>query len=83
MPKYLLLANRRGGRIAQRLLAITWQFAALFSEALRFCLHLFKVERALENCKSAQQFSYFCLSSNTNFSQTQTGATVPLSFQTC
>jgi hypothetical protein len=37
MPKYLLSANRREGRIAQRLLAKSWEFAALFSEALHFC----------------------------------------------
>jgi hypothetical protein len=61
VPKYLLSANRRGGRIAQRLLAKTWQFAALFSEALRFCLHSLEVERAGENFKNAQRFfSYFC-----------------------
>jgi hypothetical protein len=42
-------------------LAKIWQFAALFSEALRFCLHLLKVEAAVENFKNAQRFfSCFC-----------------------
>jgi predicted metal-dependent hydrolase len=60
MPKYRLLANRRAGRIAQRLLAKMWQFPLIFSELLRFCLHLLKVEEAVENFKKAQRiFSYF------------------------
>jgi hypothetical protein len=40
MPKYLPSTNRRGGRIAQWLLAKTWQFSSLFSEAPHFCLKL-------------------------------------------
>jgi hypothetical protein len=61
MPKYPFSVNRRGGRIAQQLLAKTWQFAALFSEALRFYLHLLKVKGTVENVKNAQRFfSYFC-----------------------
>jgi hypothetical protein len=60
MPKYPLLANRRGVRIAQRLLAKTWQFLFISSELLHFCLHLLKVEEAVENFKNAQWFfSYF------------------------
>jgi hypothetical protein len=34
MPKYLPPADRRGGRIAQQLLAKTWQFPFISSEAL-------------------------------------------------
>jgi hypothetical protein len=45
MPKYPLSVNR----IAQRLLAKTLQFPSLFSEVLLFCLHLLKVEEAVEN----------------------------------
>jgi hypothetical protein len=61
MPKHRLLANRRAGRIAQRLLAKTWQFPFISSELLRFCLHFLKVEEALENFKNAQRFfSYVC-----------------------
>jgi hypothetical protein len=41
-----LLANGRGGRIAQRLLAKMWQSPLISSELLRFCLHLLKVEEA-------------------------------------
>jgi hypothetical protein len=37
-PKYPLSANRRGDRIAQRLLAKTWQIPSIFFEVLRFCL---------------------------------------------
>jgi hypothetical protein len=78
MPKYPLSTNRRGGTIAQRLLVKMWQFPSLFSEALRFHLHLLKVEGAVENFKNAQWFfSYFCSSNHTTFSQTQTGMTVP------
>jgi hypothetical protein len=63
-----------------------WQkcgkFPSLFSEALRFCFHFLKVEGAVENFLKAQQFfSFFALSTHTTFSQTQTGATVPLSTQ--
>jgi hypothetical protein len=79
MPKYPFSTNRRGGRIAQRLLTKSWEFAALFSEALRFCLNILKVEVAVENLKNTQLFfSYFALSSHATFSQTQTSATVPL-----
>ncbi len=61
MPKCPLLANRRGGRIAQRLLAKMWQFPFISSELQRFCLHLLKVEEAMENFKNAQRFFfYFC-----------------------
>jgi hypothetical protein len=66
MPKYPLLANRRAGRIAQRLLAKMQQFPCISSELLRFCLHLLKVKEALENYKNAQQFSLiFALSNHT------------------
>jgi hypothetical protein len=55
-----LLADMRGGKIAQQLLAKTWQFPFISSDLLSFCLHLFKVEEAVENCKIAQWFfSYF------------------------
>jgi hypothetical protein len=61
MHKYLQLANRREGRIAQQLLAKMLQFPYISSELLRFCLHLLKVEEAGENFKNAQRFfSYFC-----------------------
>ncbi len=80
MPNYWLLANRRAGRIAQRLLAKMLQFPFISSELLRFCLYLLKVEEAVENFKNAQRiFSFFPLSNHTTCSQTQTGATVPLS----
>jgi hypothetical protein len=59
MPKYRQLANRRAGRIAQRLLAKMEQFPFISSELLRFCLYLLKVED-VENFKNAQRiFSYF------------------------
>jgi hypothetical protein len=54
-------------------LAKTWQFPFISSELLRFCLHLLKVEEALENS------TIFALCNHTTCSQTQTGATVPLS----
>jgi hypothetical protein len=56
MPKYPLSANRRGARIAQQLLAKTWQFPSLYSKALRFCLHLFNVKGTVENFKNAWWF---------------------------
>jgi hypothetical protein len=46
MPKYLLLANRRGGRIAQQLLGKTGQFPFISFERLLFCSHLLQVEEA-------------------------------------
>jgi hypothetical protein len=49
MLKFPASANRRQGRIAQRLLAKTWQFSSLFSEALQFCLYLLKVKGTVEN----------------------------------
>ncbi len=61
MPKLPLSSNRRGDRIAQRLLAKTWQFSSLFYEAIHICLHLLKVTGAVENFKNVQRFfSYFC-----------------------
>ncbi len=61
MPKYPLLANRRAGRIAQRLLAKMQYFPCISFGLLRFCLHLLNVEEAVENFKNAQRlFSYFC-----------------------
>jgi hypothetical protein len=61
MPKYLKPANRRWGRISQRLLAKTWQFPSLFFEGAYFCSHLLKVEGAVKNFFNAQRlFSYFC-----------------------
>jgi hypothetical protein len=61
MAKYLPSANRRGGRIAQRFLAKTWQFPFLFLLSAVFCLHLLKVKGAVENFKIGQRFfSYFC-----------------------
>jgi hypothetical protein len=53
MPKYLLKANRRGGRIAQRIVGKMWQFPSLFSEVLRFCLQLLKVKGAVEKIFNA------------------------------
>jgi hypothetical protein len=44
---YLLSTNRRGGRIAQRLLAKRGRFPSLFSEELHYCLHLLKFEGAV------------------------------------
>jgi hypothetical protein len=80
MPKLQLSSNRRGDRIAQRLLAKTWQFPSLFYEAIRTCLHLLKVAGAVENFKTLSGSSpVFVLSNHTTFSQTQTGAIVPLS----
>jgi hypothetical protein len=79
MPKLPLSSNRREDRIAQRLLAKTWQFPFLFYEAKRICLHLLKVAGAVENLKTLSGSSpVFVLSYHTTFSQTQTGATVPL-----
>jgi hypothetical protein len=56
-----------------------WQFPSIFSEALHFCLHLSLVKGAVEIlimlCSSSP---IFALSNHTAFSQTQTGATVPL-----
>jgi hypothetical protein len=61
MPKLPLSSKRREDRIAQRLLAKKGQFPSLFYEAKRICLHLLKVEEAVENFKNAQWFfSCFC-----------------------
>jgi hypothetical protein len=49
MPKFPPSANKSKGRITQRLLAKTWQFPSLFSEAARFCLFLLKVKGTVEN----------------------------------
>jgi HD-like signal output (HDOD) protein len=64
MPKYPLSSNRRGGRIAQQLLAKTWQFPSLFSEALRFCLNLLKVEKLLKILKTLSGSSPIYVLSN-------------------
>ncbi len=46
---------------------------------LHFCLHLLKVEEAVENFKTVSGSSpFFALSNDTTCSQTQTGVTVPL-----
>jgi hypothetical protein len=61
-----------------------WQFPSLFSEGPHFCSYsyLLKVEGAVNNFFNAQQlFSYFSLSNQTTFSQTQSGATVPLNHE--
>jgi hypothetical protein len=56
-----------------------WQFPSIFSEALHFCLHLSLVEGAVEILNTLFSSSpIFALSNHTTFSQTQTGATVPL-----
>jgi hypothetical protein len=61
MPKLQLPANRRQGKIAQRLLAKTWQLPSLFSEAPCFCLYLLKVHGTVGNFKNPQRvFSNFC-----------------------
>jgi hypothetical protein len=44
------------------------KFLSLFSEVLRFCSYLLKIEEAVE---------IFALSNQTTFSQTKTGVTVP------
>jgi hypothetical protein len=68
MPKFPS-ANRRQGRIAQWLLAKTWQC---------LCLCLLKVKGTVENyIKNISGSSpIFALSIHTTFCQTQTGATV-------
>jgi hypothetical protein len=56
-------ANRKQGRMAQQLLAKTWQFPSLFSEATYYVLRLYllKVKGTVENFKNPQRvFSYFC-----------------------
>jgi hypothetical protein len=62
MPQYLPLANRRGGGIAQQLLAKTWHFPSLFSEAPHFCLQLhLKVTGAMEKFfKRSAALLIFC-----------------------
>jgi hypothetical protein len=73
-------ANRREGRIYQRLVAKTWQFPSLVPEGQCFYSHLLKVQGAVKKCLNAQWlFPIFALSNHATFSQTQTGATVPLS----
>jgi hypothetical protein len=47
-------ANRRQGRIVQWLPAKTSQFPSLFSEVLRFCLHLFNVKGTVETKKTVR-----------------------------
>jgi hypothetical protein len=80
MPELPLSSNRRGDRIAQRLSAKTWQFPSLFYEAICICLHLLKVAGGVEILKTLSGSSpVFVLANHTTFSQTQTGATVPLS----
>jgi hypothetical protein len=78
MLKFPPSANRRQGRIAQRLLAKMGKFPSLFSEALHFCYYLLKSNK---QCKILQTLSgsspIFELSIYTTFGQTQTGATVP------
>ncbi len=81
MPRYPLPANRRGGRIAQWLLAKTWQFPFISSEGAAFLFISIKNQRHIEKILktlSGSSPKYF-LSPHTNFSQTQTGTTVPLS----
>jgi hypothetical protein len=63
-----------------------WQnrgkFPSLFSEVLRFCLHLLKDGEAVENLKTlSSSSSIFALSNHTTYSQTQTGATDPLNIK--
>ncbi len=61
MQKLPISSNWWGDRIAQRLLAKTWQFPSLFYEAICIFLHLLKVAGAVENIKNAQRFfSCFC-----------------------
>jgi hypothetical protein len=60
-------------------LAKTWQFPFLFSEGLHLCSHLLKVDGAVKFVLMLSgSFPIFALSNNTTFSQTETGATVPL-----
>ncbi len=79
MPKHLQTANRRGGRISQRLLAKTWQFSSLFSEGPCFCSHLLKVKGAVLKMLSGS-FPIIALSNHTTFIQTQTDAIVLLKY---
>jgi hypothetical protein len=74
MPKFQPSANRREGRIGKNV-----AISIPFSEGPCFCLYWLKVNLGEENFKIPQQFfSYFCTSFQITFSQTQTGATVPL-----
>jgi hypothetical protein len=50
--------------MAQRLLAKTWQFPSLFSEALRFCLNLLIVEKLLKILKTLSGSSPIYVLSN-------------------
>jgi hypothetical protein len=57
-------------RITQGLSAKTWRFLSFFSKTLHFCLHLLKVEEALENRKILSgSFPIFDLYNHTTFSQ--------------
>jgi hypothetical protein len=78
MPKFPLPSNMRGGRIAQRLSAKTWQFPLISPELPHFYIYK-KDKEAWKFLKrlSGSSPKYF-LSHLTTFSQTQTGATVPL-----
>jgi hypothetical protein len=80
MHKLPLSSNRREDRIAERLWQKCGNFPSLFYEAICICLHLLKIAGAVENFKRLSGSSpVFALSNLTTFSQTQTGATVPLS----
>jgi hypothetical protein len=62
-------------------LAKTWQFLSLFSEGPHFCSYLLKVEGAQQFfLMLSGSFPIFAPSNHTTFSQTQTGATVPLTY---
>jgi hypothetical protein len=80
IPKYPLSANRRGGRIAQRLLAKTWHFHP-FSLKRSVSVYIYQKSQELwKNVKTLSGSSpIFDLSNHTTFSQTETGATVTLS----
>jgi hypothetical protein len=72
--------NRREGRIAQRLPAKTWQFPSLFPERRIFVYIYYKLKEPRKIQKIPGVSSLFlALSNHTSFSQTKTGATVPLS----
>ncbi len=57
-------ANRRQGRIANRLSAKMCKFPSLSFEAPCFCLYLLKVEGAVNNFINPQRFFYFFSLSN-------------------
>jgi hypothetical protein len=85
MPNTHPSANRAEGRIAQRLMARRQQFPSIFisfPETSRFCLHLLNAKELWKILKMLRGSSpLFVLSNNTTFSQTQSGAIVPL--KTC